>query len=455
MGRKKQSKPAPWQGLKIVNPHAAGLDIALDEIWAAGPPERSEEPVRSFGTFTPDLAALADWLAACGADTVAMEATGVYWIPVYEYLEQRGFQGYVVNARHLKNVPGRKSDIQDCQWIQELHSVGLLRASFRPEGEIVALRAYLRQRASLIQHRAAHIQHRQKALAQMNVQLTQVLSDITGVTGLAIIRAIVAGERNPKVLAALRDPKVRKSEAQIAKALTGNYRAEHVFALKQALALYDFYTEQLAECDREIEGHFSNLKPAASPDELPPLPPKPYSFNRNGPAYDARSLLYQLTGVDLCAIDGLNESTVATIISEVGTDLSAFPSEKYFCSWLGLAPHNDISGGKVLRSKTLKTANRAGRAFRMAAQGVARSPNTTFGAFYRRMRSRAGAKQAIVATAHKIARAFYHILKHRTPYHDLGGEEYERKARERELRNLERRAAKLGMTLRPSTASAG
>ncbi len=456
MRRNKQAKPATWEGLKIVNPNAAGLDIALDEIWAAVPPERTSEPVRKFGTFTPDLVALADWLEACGVDTVAMEATGVYWIPVYEYLEQRGFRVYVVNARHIKNVPGRKSDIQDCQWTQGLHSIGLLSASFRPAGEMVALRAYLRQRAELIQHRAAHIQHMQKALQQMNVQLTQVLSDITGVTGLAIIRAIVAGERDPHVLARLRDPKVRKSEAQIAKALTGNYRPEHVFALKQALALYDFYTAQISECDRELEAQFSHLKPVVPPDELPPLPPsdKPAQHHRNDPAYDARPLLYQLTGVDLCAIDGLNESTVQTIISEVGTDMSRFASEKHFCSWLGLAPHNDISGGKVLRSRTLKTQNRAGQAFRMAAQTVGRTPNTAFGAFYRRMVSRLGKKQAIVATAHKIARTFYHMLKHRTPYHDLGGEEYERRARERELRNLQRRAAKLGMALMPSTAAA-
>jgi transposase len=240
MRRDKQTQGRTWEGLKIVNPNAAGLDIALSEIWAAVPPERSAEPVRMFGTFTPDLVALGDWLQACDVDTVAMEATGVYWVPIFEYLEQRGFRVSVVNAQHFKNVPGRKSDIQDCQWLQELHSVGLLRGSFRPEGEIVALRAYLRQRAGLIEHRAAHIQHMQKALHQMNVQLTQVLSDITGVTGLAIMRSIVAGGRNPHRLAALRDPKVRKSEAQIAKALTGNYRPEHVFALKQALALYDF-----------------------------------------------------------------------------------------------------------------------------------------------------------------------------------------------------------------------
>jgi transposase len=371
----------------------------------------------------------------------------VYWIPVYEILEARGLEVFVVNARHVKNVPGRKSDIQDCQWLQGLHSVGLLRGSFRPEGEIVALRAYLRHRAGLIEHRAAHIQHMQKALQQMNVQLTQVVSDITGVTGLAIVRAIVAGQRDPQQLAALRQPGCKKSAQEIARALTGNYRPEHLFTLQQALALYDFYTEQMAACDAEIERQFTNLKPVS--DDLPPLPPseKRESHSKNGPSYDARSYLYRLTGVDLVAISGLNESTVQTIISEIGTELRAFPTERHFCSWLGLAPHNDVSGGKRLRSRTLKTDNRAGQAFRLAAQSVAKSPESAFGAFYRRMKARLGAKQAMVATAHKIARAFYHMLTHRTPFHDLGGEEYERRARERELKNLEKRAAKLGCSV--------
>jgi transposase len=442
--------------LKVIHPNAAGLDISVSEIWAAVSPERTLEPVCSFGTYTPDLISLAEWLEACGVDTVAMEATGVYWIPVYEVLEARGFKVYVVNARHIKNVPGRKSDLKDCQWIRDLHSVGLLRASFRPEAEIATLRAYLRHRASLIEHRAAHIQHMQEALQQMNVQLTQVLSDITGVTGLAIIRAIVAGEREPRRLAALRQPGVAKKEAEIIKALTGNYRPEHVFALKQALALYDFYTDEVRECDVEIERQFTNLRPAVSADDLPTLDysDKQTSHSHNGPAYDARSLLYQLTGVDLIAISGLNASTVQTIVAEIGTDLSRFPSVKHFCSWLGLAPHNDISGGKVLRSGTLPAHNRAGQAFRMAAQSVSRSPHSAFGAFYRRMRARLGPKQAIVATAHKIARTFYQMLKHRTSFQDLGADEYERRAHERDVANLCKRASKLGMQVVP-TASAG
>ena len=446
MGRTKAQVSA-WEGLQVIHPNAAGLDIGSEEIWAAVAPARTVEAVRKFGTFTPDLNALADWLTTCGVDTVVMESTGVYWIPVYEILEARGFKVHVVNARHVKNVPGRKSDIQDCQWLQGLHSVGLLRGSFRPAGEIVALRAYLRHRAALIEHRAAHIQHMQKALQQMNVQLPQVIADITGVTGLAIIRAILIGERDPQQLAALRQPGCKKSAQEIAKALTGNYRREHVFALQQALALYDFYTEQLVACDVEIECQFANLQPVS--DDLPPLPPstKPDSHSKNAPNYDARSYLYRRTGVDLVAISGLNESTVQTIIAEVGTDLSTFPSEKHFCSWLGLAPHNDISGGKRLRSRTLKTDNRAGQAFRLAAQSVAKSPESAIGAFYRRMKARLGPKQAIVATAHKIARTFYHMLKHRTPFHEMGGDEYERRAREREIKNLQKRATKLGLVV--------
>jgi transposase len=436
-----------WEGLKVVHPNAAGLDIGSEEVWAAVAPAAGPAAVRKFGTFTPDLTALAAWLLACGVDTVAMESNGVYWIPVYEVLEAHGLQVYVVNARHLKNVPGRKSDVQDCQWIQGLHSVGLLRGSFRPEAEIVVLRSYLRHRAALIEHRAAHIQHMQKALQQMNLHLSQVITDITGVTGMAIIRAIVAGERNPEQLATLRHPTCKRSEEVIAKALTGHYRREHLFALQQALALYDAYTEQLRLCDDEIEGHFANLKPVS--DDLPPLPPtsKGDSHSKNAPTYDARTLLYQLTGVDLLALPGLHESTVQTIIAEVGTDLSAFPTSKHFCSWLGLAPHHDISGGKLLRSRTLKTDNRAGQAFRLAAQSVARSPKRAFGVFYRRMRAKHGPKQAIVATAHKIARTFYAVLKHRIPFHELGGEAYEQLATQRERKRLLRRAAQLGLTL--------
>ncbi len=435
------------QDLPLVNAHAAGIDIGLAEIWVAVPAECDAQPVRGFGTFTPDLQALAEWLAACGIETVAMESTGVYWIPLYELLEARGFQVYLVNARQLKNVPGRKSDIQDCQWIQRLHSFGLLSHSFRPEGEMVVLRAYLRHRADLIAHRAAHIQHMQKALQQMNLQLTQVLSDISGVTGLQIIRAIVAGERDPLRLAQLRDKRCKHPRAEIAKALSGNYRAEHLFALKQALALYDAYTAQLAECDVEIERQFSLLKPSHD-DELPPLDPsdKRDSHSKNGPSDQARPQLYQTLGVDLVAIDGLNAGSVQTLLSEVGRSLAAFPTVKHFCSWLHLAPHHDISGGKVLRSHTLPGGNRAGQVFRLAARSVARS-QCEFGAYFRRMRAKHGPQKAIVATAHKIARVFYVMLKTGKPYQARTAQDYQARERQRELARLTKKARKLGFML--------
>ncbi len=440
------------ESLVMVNPHAAGLDIGSEEIWACVPAERDAQPVRKFGTYTPDLHALADWLVACGIQTVALESTGVYWIPIYEILEARGVKVYVVNARHVKHVPGRKSDLQDCQWIQRLHTYGLLTASFRPVAEICAIRSYVRQRAMLIEHRAAHIQHMQKALQQMNVQLSQVLSDITGKTGQAIMRAILTGERDPQRLAKLRDERCEKSEAEIVKALTGNYRAEHVFALKQAVALYDVYTAQIQECDAELERQWQVQRPVRDHD-LPPLDltDKRNTHSKNAPGYDARTLLYEVVGVDVVAISGLNASTVQTILSETGLDLSAFPSEKHFCSWLTLAPRNDISGGKVLRSRTLKAGNRAGQAFRLAAQAVSRKPDE-FGAYYRRQRARLGPEQAIVATAHKIARTFYHVLKHRTPFRTLSAEEYNQRVRDREVAQLKKKAARLGLTLAPAPA---
>jgi transposase len=354
---------------------------------------------------------------------------------------------YLVNARHLKHVPGRKTDVKDCQWIQYLHTCGLLTASFRPEAEMCALRAYLRHRATLLEYRAAHIQHLQKALQQMNVQLPQVLADITGATGLAIIRAIVAGERDPVHLARFRDPRCAHSREEIAKALTGHYRAEHVFALQQALALYDVYTAQVRECDAEIARHFHAIMPVWDAD-LPPLDrqDKALSHSKNAPAYDARSLLYQLTGVDLVAIPGLHASTVQTILAEIGLDMGKWPHAKAFCAWLGLAPRHEISGGKILRRRTLQTRNRAGQALRLAAQAAGRS-QSSLGAFYRRMRARLGPQSAIVATAHKIARIIYHLLTHRTAFRDLSPEDYSQQLRAREIAAMRKKAARLGLTL--------
>ena len=343
------------EAMPFVNPNAAGLDIGSEEIWACVPEGRDTQPVRAFGTFTPDLYALAN-VSVCAQPrvTVAMESTGVYWIPIYEILEARGFKVHLVNAHHLKHVPGRKSDVKDCQWIQHLHTCGLLSGSCRPEAEMCARRAYLRHRATLLEHRAAHIQHMQKALQQMNVPLTQVLTDISGVTGLAMIRAIVAGERDPVQLARFRDRRCASSTEDIAKALTGHDQPEHVFALRQALALHDAYTEQVRECDAEIERRFQAIMPVW-PDELPPLDRanKHRTRNKNAPLYDARGMLYQLTGADLVAIPGLNASTVQTILSEIGLDLRKWPHAKALCSWLGLAPRHEISGGTMLRRSRL------------------------------------------------------------------------------------------------------
>lgn len=309
--------------LTIINANAAGIDIGLAESWVSVPADRDPQPLREFGMNTPDLITIADWLKACGVTTVAMESTGVYWIPLYEILEARGFKVYLVNARHAKNLPGRKKDETDAQWLRRLHAFGLLNNSFRPEGEMCAVRTYLRHRAELIEHRAAHIQHMQKAMQQMNVRLSPTVTDITGVTGMAIIRPILAGERDPVQLAALRKPCCAQPESEFVKALTGNYRDEPVFALKQAVALYDCYTQQILECDQELERKFSALKPIHD-DDLPPLDPtdKRNTHSKNAPAYDGRSLLYQLLGIDLVAVHGLNKVTAQIIISEIGTDMS-------------------------------------------------------------------------------------------------------------------------------------
>ncbi len=368
----------------------------------------------------------------------------------------RGVAVSLVNARHLKNVPGRKSDGQDCQWLQRLHSYGLLRASFRPADDIRVLRSYLRQRALLVEQRAGHIQHMQKALQQMNVQVTQVLSDISGTTGLPILRAIVAGERAPQGLARLRHGRCQRSEAEIAKGLSGHYRPEHVFALKQALALYDVYTVQVQECDTYLEQHYAAIKPTYD-ERTPPPPlgpdPKPNSHAKNAPAFDVRACLYRILGLDLTATEGLEASSAQVILSEIGTDLSKWPTEKHFASWLGLAPHNDISGGKVWRSKPLKGNRRAAQGLRLAAQTLGRT-QTALGSYYRRMRARKGPTHALTATAHKLARILSHLLTHRTPYQPQSQELYDQHLRQRAIRHLKRTATRLGFTLLPQPVAA-
>jgi transposase len=440
-------------GLPTIHPNAAGMDIGAEEIVVAVPPDRDPQPVRVFRTFTPDLVALVAWLVACGIDTVAMESTGVYWIAIYELLEQHDIVPYLVNARHVKTVPGRKSDWNDGQWLQKLHALGLLQASFRPDAEIVILRTLVRYRAELIQHRAPHILHMQQALKIMNLQLSEVITDITGTTGLAIIHAIVAGERDPVALAQLRNPACKSSTETIAKALTGTWKEEQIFVLQQALTLYEVYTAQVSICDTQIEQYLQAMESrSGDPDALLPDVPaaKGDSKSKNRPRFNARAQFARILGVDLVAVTGISGTLVQTIIAEIGTDMTRFPTVKHFGAWLGLAPRNDISGGRVLRSRTMKVASRANQAFRMAAQSVART-NTALGAYFRSMRARKGPQQAIVATAHKIARIIYHLLKYGEDYQEESAEAYERKRQERELRHLSRRAANLGYTLTPKS----
>jgi transposase len=375
-----------------------------------------------------------------------MESTGVYWIPVFELLEQRGLKVLLVNARHVKNVTGRKSDVLDCQWLQQLHTYGLLNGAFRPDDQIVVLRSYLRQRAMLVQYASAHIQHMQKALQQMNVLLHHVVADITGVTGLKIIHAILEGERDPQRLASLRDYRCKHSVAVIAHSLEGNYRAEHLFALQQAVTLYETYQAQIAACDQQIEQYLATFSPVTL--EPPPAPAKPRQRTGNPFHFDAHTQLYRLTGVDLTRIDGIDVATALTLVSEIGTDMGRWPTVKHFSSWLGLCPGTKKSGGKVLSSKTQPSANRAAAALRLAATSLYRS-RSALGAYLRRMSAKLGKAQAVTATAHKLARLVYSLLKHGGAYADAGQDYYERQYRERVVQTLTRRAKELGFVLVP------
>ena len=434
--------------LKPVNPSAAAIDIGSTMHMAAVNPDSTDTPIRAFGTFTHDLHDLAQWFRSCGVTSVAMESTGVYWIPAFEILEQHGLEVILVNARYAKNVPGRKTDVSDAGWLRQLHSYGLLRGSFRPEAEIATLRAYLRQRERLVEYAAAHIQHMQKALMEMNLQLHHVVSDITGATGMRIIRAIVAGERDPDVLAAHRDVRCHSSTETIRASLVGNDRDEHIFALTQSLDLYDFYQAKMVECDRKLEAAIAALEiKAATPAGLLPKA----RVNRrqlNAPSFDVRAALYGVIGVDLTQIHGLGPSLALKLVGECGTDLRAWPSAKHFTSWLCLAPGNKISGGKLLSSRTRRSSSRAAALLRLAATTIGRS-DTALGAFYRRLSSRIGKQKAVTATARKIAVLFYNTLRFGMTYRDPGAAAYEERHRSRVLANLHRRAKSLGFTLAP------
>jgi hypothetical protein len=427
--------------LQLLNEHAAGIDIGADRHYVAVPPTADAHPVREFSVFTKDLYALADWLSSCGVKTVAMESTGVYWVPLFEVLEERGFKVKLVDARKVKNVSGRKSDVLDCQWLQQLESYGLLQGAYRPSDEIVVLRAYMRQRGMLVKSAASHILHMQKALQQMNLRLDNVVSDITGQTGMRILKAIIRGERDVAKLGAMRDRNCKATAEVIAQSLVGNYRQEHLFALKQAVELFEIYQEKIRECELEMGNYLRTLSGKRA--DKPPIAGNP---KRQRMSFNVRDYAYRLTGVDLFRVQGFNSQTVLQIISEVGVDLSGFASEKQFASWLSVSPNRRVSGGKVLSSRTKASNNRAAQAFRQAAVSVARS-ESELGAYYRRMQARKGPGAAITATAHKLARLYYSLVKQGQEYEEGRAEAYQERQRERVVSSLRKRAKGLGYEL--------
>jgi transposase len=434
----------------LMHPNAAGIDIGSKIHVVAVPSDRDQEPVRTFKTFTGELYRLADWLKNIGIETVAMESTGVYWLPLFEILQSRGIDVLLTNARDAKQVPGRKTDVNDAQWLMQLHQYGLLRGSFQPSEQIGVLRAYMRQRERLLEYAASHIQHMQKALMHMNVQLHHVVSDITGATGMRIIRSILSGNTNPAELARHRDVRCKASESIIIEALTGNYRPEHLFALRQAVEIYDRYQLSVAACDKEIETVLQTLRHSTTPEN--PLPkPRHRTRQPNAPSFNVREAMYAVVGVDLTQIHGLGTYLALKLISECGTDMSRWPTVKHFTSWLCLAPGNKISGGKVLSSRTRRSSNRATALLRLAAVNVGKT-GTAMGAFYRRLSARIGKAKAVTATARKIAAMFYKVLRYGETSCDPGEDYYEERYRQRVVKNLERRAKQFGLTLMPTSA---
>jgi len=440
----------------LLEPNAAGIDIGAREIFVAVPPDRDENPVRVFLTFTEDLQQLAAWLVKCGVTTAAMESTGVYWVPLYDMLEKYGVKPCLVDARHMKNVPGRRTDWHECQWIQYLHSVGLLRSAFRPEDDVCAVRALTRHRNDLVQLASQHIQHMHKSLTQMNLQLHHVISDLTGLTGMAIVDAIVVGERDAAVLAKLRDPHVKASEETIRKSLVGSWRAEHLFTLQQSRDLYRTYQQQIVACEEEIEKLLQQFKPRVDPNEKP-LPPDRKRNRRSrkkrkkeGPrdsGFDLRTESYKLFGVDLTQIPGL-ETLPLPLFSEVGRDMRTWPSAGHFTSWLLLCPDNDISGGRVLWKGMRKGNNRAGQMFRLAANSLHHN-NTPLGAYLRRMKAKLGPAGGITATARKIAIIFYTMVKDQVEYDATLWAQRDAQREKRFEDKLKRQAQQLGYQLVP------
>jgi transposase len=448
-----RNKQVDWKALDIVPPDAAGIDIGGSEHWVAISPDRDEHPIRCFDCFTADLQELADWLIAKGVRSVALQSTGVYWIPVFEVLQQRGLEVYLVNARHTKNLPGRKSDIEECQWLLKLHTFGLLNNSFQPTDEIRITRTLWRQRGGLAEQARSTIQRIQKVLTEMNVQLSNVLSDVSGASGMAIIHGILNGERDARVLAALADAQVKASKEVIAKSLEGNWRQELLFVLAQEVELYGVYQGKIAECDRQLQTQLRTMAPKVDLESNPLGPrPKGKRAQGNAPKFDLRTELYRLTGVDWTQVNGIDVTVAQSVIAETGVDLSPFPSEGNFTSWMGLCPANDSSSGKVIRKSTPHVASRAATAFRQAASSLIRS-QSYLGAQYRRLRTRLGAPKAITAMARKLACLFYRLLRYGQQYVDKGMQFYEEKYRDQQITSVTRRAQQLGLQVIQSKAS--
>ena len=443
MIRKMQSEDL---SLEVLHPDAAGIDIGNESHYVAVPPTRDSQPVRRFGCTTAELKAMADWLKQCGIHTIAMQSTGVYWIAVYDILEEAGLEVYLVNARETKNLPGRKSDVQESQWLMKLHTYGLLRNSFRPSQEIRTMRTYWRQRHDLVRSASRHIQRMQKALTQMNLQLANVLSDISGMSGQAIIKAILAGERDPHKLAEFRDPRVKASKAEIARSLEGNWQEDLLFVLQQEQDGYEFCQKQMANCDRRLEQYLQQREDRSQGASLPEEKRKERLRKKkkgNAPGFDLRVELFRMTGTDLTQVDSIDVMTAMTIISETGWDMSKWETDDHFVSWLRLCPDNRISGDKIIGKGRLPTNNRVSIALKMAASTL-RVSNTYLGAQFRRLRSKLGAPIAIKAMAAKLARLVYRMLRYGMKYVDQGAEFYEAQHRQLQIKQLKWKAAKLG-----------
>jgi len=443
MAKKKIKKVLNGKVMNEIKPDAAGIDIGSKEIFAAVPRDRDENSVREFLTFTEDLHDCAKWLKECNIKTIAMESTGVYWIPVYDILESYGFEIFLVNARHVKNVPGRKTDVVDCQWLQYLHSVGLLRSSFRPSGDIVAIRSLYRHRGNLIEQSASSVQHIQKSLTQMNIFIHNVISDITGTTGLKIIEAIINGNTNPNELVKFKDKRIKADDETIIKSLTGNYKPEHIFTLKQALDTFYYFKQQIRDTDKEIEKLLSKFE-SKTDDTLPPSKPKK-SKNDNQPNFDLANELYRIQGVDLTSINGISALTANTIFTEIGFDIKEkFTTHKHWTSWLGLSPNNKISGNKILSVKTMPSSNPISKALRMSAMTLHHS-KSYLGGYYRKMRAKLGAPKAITAVAHKLARIIYAMLINKKSYDESVFAVEELKWQEKKKKSLINQAKSLGL----------